>query len=75
MRGAVYNTYSCETTPESAQVNHINYKRSRGAARVSEKESAMSIFKRGNVYWFHFLYEGRHIQKSTGQLGHRLLPD
>jgi integrase len=27
----------------------------------------MSIFKRGNVYWFHFLHEGRHIQKSTGQ--------
>jgi hypothetical protein len=27
----------------------------------------MSIFKRGNVYWFHFLHEGQHIQKSTGQ--------
>jgi integrase len=27
----------------------------------------MSIFKRGNVYWFHFLHEGRHIHESTGQ--------
>jgi len=27
----------------------------------------MSIFKRGNVYWYHFLYEGQHVQKSTGQ--------
>jgi integrase len=27
----------------------------------------MSIFKRGDVYWFHFLHEGRHIQRSTGQ--------
>lgn len=27
----------------------------------------MSIFKRGNVYWFHFLFNGEHIQKSTKQ--------
>src|SRR5215472_6123224 len=27
----------------------------------------MSIFKRGSVYWFHFLHDGQHIQKSTGQ--------
>ncbi len=27
----------------------------------------MSIFKRGRVYWFHFEFEGRHIQKSTKQ--------
>jgi hypothetical protein len=27
----------------------------------------MSIFKRGNVYWFHFMHEGKHIQKSTKQ--------
>ena len=27
----------------------------------------MSIFKRGNVYWYHFLHEGKHIQRSTGQ--------
>lgn len=27
----------------------------------------MSIFKRGNVYWFHFLHEGRHVQRSTKQ--------
>jgi integrase len=27
----------------------------------------MSIFKRGNIYWYHFLDEGQHVQKSTGQ--------
>jgi integrase len=27
----------------------------------------MSIFKRGSVYWYHFLHEGQHIQKSTSQ--------
>lgn len=27
----------------------------------------MAIFKRGNVYWFHFLWNGEHVQKSTRQ--------
>ncbi len=27
----------------------------------------MSIFKRGSVYWYHFLFNGEHIQKSTRQ--------
>ena len=27
----------------------------------------MSIFKRGRVYWFHFIFEGRHYQQSTKQ--------
>jgi integrase len=27
----------------------------------------MSIFKRGNVYWYHFLHDGQHIQRSTKQ--------
>ena len=27
----------------------------------------MSIFKRGNVYWYHFLQDGQHIQRSTKQ--------
>jgi len=27
----------------------------------------MSIFKRGNVYWYHFLFAGEHVQKSTKQ--------
>jgi integrase len=27
----------------------------------------MSIFKRGNVYWYHFLFDGEHIQHSTKQ--------
>lgn len=27
----------------------------------------MSIFKRGNVYWFHFWQDGKHFQESTKQ--------
>jgi integrase len=27
----------------------------------------MGIFKRGSVYWYHFLFNGEHIQKSTKQ--------
>jgi integrase len=27
----------------------------------------MSIFKRGSVYWYHFLFNGQHIQNSTQQ--------
>jgi len=27
----------------------------------------MSIFKRGTVYWYHFLFNGEHVQKSTKQ--------
>jgi integrase len=27
----------------------------------------MSIFKRGNVYWYHFLFNSKHFQKSTKQ--------
>jgi integrase len=27
----------------------------------------MSIFKRGNVYWYHFLFNAEHIQASTKQ--------
>jgi integrase len=27
----------------------------------------MSIFKRGNVYWYHFLFNGEHVQKSSKQ--------
>jgi integrase len=27
----------------------------------------MSIFKRHRIYWFHFLHEGQHIQRSTKQ--------
>ncbi len=27
----------------------------------------MSIFKRGKVYWYHFEFEGQHLQKSTKQ--------
>jgi hypothetical protein len=31
----------------------------------------MSIFKRGSVYWYHFLFNGQHIQNSTKQGNHR----
>ncbi len=27
----------------------------------------MAIFKRGRVYWFHFVFRGQHIQRSTKQ--------
>src|SRR5438309_1982050 len=27
----------------------------------------MAIFKRGRVYWFHFWFDGRHVQQSTRQ--------
>lgn len=27
----------------------------------------MSIFKRGRVYWYHFLFSGKHIQESSKQ--------
>jgi integrase len=27
----------------------------------------MAIFKRGRIYWYHFLFNGQHIQESTKQ--------
>jgi len=27
----------------------------------------MSIFKRGNVYWYHFVFNGQHVQEPTKQ--------
>ena len=27
----------------------------------------MSLYKRGGVYWYHFLFNGKHIQESTKQ--------
>jgi hypothetical protein len=27
----------------------------------------MGIFKRGNVYWYHFIFNGEHVQKSAKQ--------
>jgi integrase len=27
----------------------------------------MAIFKRGRVYWYHFLFNGKHVQESTKQ--------
>src|SRR5436305_959137 len=31
------------------------------------KGEDMSIFKRGKIYWYHFVFNGEHIQKSTKQ--------
>src|SRR5262249_48383451 len=27
----------------------------------------MSIFKRGRIYWYHFVFNGQHVQESTEQ--------
>jgi hypothetical protein len=27
----------------------------------------VSIFKRGRIYWFHFWFDGVHVQRSTKQ--------
>src|SRR5215467_3262082 len=27
----------------------------------------MAIFKRGRIYWYHFLFNGQHVQQSTKQ--------
>src|SRR5882672_10618813 len=27
----------------------------------------MSVFKRGRIYWYHFVFNGQHIQESTKQ--------
>ena len=27
----------------------------------------MAIFKRGRVYWYHFIFSGQHVQQSTKQ--------
>jgi len=35
----------------------------------------MSIFKRAKVYWYHFISNGQHVQKSTKQGNRRLARD
>lgn len=32
----------------------------------------MAIFKRGKIYWFHFVFNGEHVQKSTKQTNARV---
>jgi len=32
----------------------------------------MSIFKRGRMYWYHFVFNGEHIQESTKQCNPRV---
>src|SRR5712692_6161290 len=31
------------------------------------RQTLMSIFKRGQVYWYHFYFNGQHVQESTKQ--------
>jgi integrase len=31
------------------------------------RRQTVSIFKRGSVYWFHFVFDGKHVQMSTKQ--------
>jgi integrase len=38
---------------------------SSGGSSISRRH--MSIFKRGRVYWYHFNFNGQHIQESTKQ--------
>jgi integrase len=35
----------------------------------------MSIFKRGKIYWYHFLFNGEHIQESTKQENRKVARD
>jgi integrase len=32
-----------------------------------ERKALMAIFKRGRLYWYHFVFNGQHIQESTKQ--------
>jgi integrase len=32
----------------------------------------MAIFKRGKIYWFHFVFNGEHVQRSTKQTNSRV---
>jgi hypothetical protein len=33
----------------------------------SERRKQVTIFKRGSVYWFNFMFNGQHIQRSSKQ--------
>jgi hypothetical protein len=35
--------------------------------RITKGEGNVAIFKRGQVYWYHFWFDGKHIQESTKQ--------
>ena len=35
--------------------------------RWQEREKLMSIFKRSNVYWYHFWFNGQHIRKALSK--------
>jgi hypothetical protein len=36
---------------------------------------AMTVFKRGSVYKYHFVFKGEHIQRSTRQGNRRVAVD
>jgi hypothetical protein len=38
---------------------------------VEEKGHAVSVFKRGNIYWYKFIWGGKRIQESTRQSNYR----
>jgi integrase len=38
---------------------------------VEEKGHTVSVFKRGNIYWYKFTWGGKRIQESTRQSNHR----
>jgi integrase len=37
------------------------------AVQAKEEEVAMALYKRGDVYWCNFVYNGVHYQESTGK--------
>src|ERR1700687_3352426 len=43
----------------------VRQSRARKQRRGGRK--AMTIFKRGKTYWYHFIFSGEHIQESTKQ--------
>src|SRR2546425_12767807 len=42
-------------------------KKKRSRTTKEERELIVAIFKRGNVYWYHFVFNGDHKQESTKQ--------
>src|SRR3954447_20277056 len=37
------------------------------ARRRRSRRYDVAIFKRGSIYWFHFVFNGEHVQRSTKQ--------
>jgi integrase len=47
--------------------------------QIAESEEragqAVSIFKRGGKYWYHFMFDGKHVQRSTKQANRKAARD